>query len=86
MEELLKQRGCENIQVFGGGVIVPEEIRMLASHSVRIFSPEDGQRMGLASMIGEMVIPCDKDFSSLAPKQIEAIQGHTEMSWARWRS
>jgi len=83
MVELLKQRGGENIQVFGGGggVIVPEEIRMLASHGVRIFSPEDGQRMGLAGMIGEMVMRCDKDFSSLAPKQIDAIQGHTEMSW-----
>jgi len=83
MVELLKQRGGDNIQVFGGGggVIVPAEIRMLAEHGVRIFSPEDGQKMGLAGMIGEMVMRADKDFSSLAPKKIEAIQGHTEMSW-----
>ena len=83
MVELLKQRGGENIQVFGGGggVIVPEEIRMLASHGVRIYSPEDGQKMGLAGMIGEMVMRADKDFTALAPKSIDAIQGHTEMSW-----
>jgi len=83
MVELLKARGGENIQVFGGGggVIVPAEIRMLAEHGVRIFSPEDGQKMGLAGMIGEMVMRADKDFSSLAPKNIEAIQGHSEMNW-----
>jgi len=83
MVELLKQRGGENIQVFGGGggVIVPAEIRMLAEHGVRIFSPEDGQKMGLAGMIGEMVMRADKDFTALAPKSIDAIQGHTEMSW-----
>ncbi|MEY3991265.1 MAG: Methylmalonyl-CoA mutase, partial [Pseudomonadota bacterium] len=83
MVELLKQRGGENIQVFGGGggVIVPAEIRMLAEHGVRIYSPEDGQKMGLAGMIGEMVMRADKDFSLLAPKKIEAIQGHTDMSW-----
>ncbi|MFM8866545.1 MAG: cobalamin-dependent protein, partial [Limnohabitans sp.] len=83
MVELLKARGGENIQVFGGGggVIVPAEIRMLAEHGVRIFSPEDGQKMGLAGMIGEMVMRADKDFSSLAPKDIEAIQGHGEMHW-----
>ncbi|MEN9888064.1 MAG: Methylmalonyl-CoA mutase, partial [Pseudomonadota bacterium] len=83
MVELLKQRGGGNIQVFGGGggVIVPAEIRMLAEHGVRIYSPEDGQKMGLAGMIGEMVMRADKDFSSLAPKKIDAIQGHTEMSW-----
>ena len=83
MVELLKARGGENIQVFGGGggVIVPAEIRMLAEHGVRIYSPEDGQKMGLAGMIGEMVMRADKDFSALAPKTIDAIQGHTDMSW-----
>ncbi|MFY7860025.1 MAG: fused isobutyryl-CoA mutase/GTPase IcmF, partial [Limnohabitans sp.] len=83
MVELLKARGGEHIRVFGGGggVIVPSEIRMLADHGVRIFSPEDGQKMGLAGMIGEMVMRCDKDFSALAPKSIEAIQGHGEMNW-----
>ncbi|MDN3922664.1 fused isobutyryl-CoA mutase/GTPase IcmF [Roseateles violae] len=83
MVELLKARGGADIQVFGGGggVIVPAEIRDLADHGVRIFSPEDGQRMGLAGMIGEMVMKSDQDFSAHAPKSLEAIQGHTEAAW-----
>ena len=83
MVDLLKARGGEHIQVFGGGggVIVPSEIRALAEKGVRIFSPEDGQKMGLAGMIGEMVMRCDQDVSPLAPKDVAAIQGHGEMNW-----
>ncbi|MBQ0935267.1 fused isobutyryl-CoA mutase/GTPase IcmF [Ideonella paludis] len=83
MVELLKARGGEHIQVFGGGggVIVPEEISMLAGHSVRIYSPEDGQRMGLQGMIGEMVMRADKDLSPYAPKTVDAIQGQTPEAW-----
>jgi methylmalonyl-CoA mutase len=50
MVDLLRQRGGAHIQVFGGGggVIVPAEIRELHDYGVaRIYSPEDGQRMGL---------------------------------------
>ena len=84
MVDLLKQRGGAHIQVFGGGggVIVPAEIRELHDYGVgRIYSPEDGQRMGLQGMIGEMVMRCDKDISGYAPKKIEAIQGQTEAAW-----
>lgn len=84
MVDLLKQRGGEHVQVFGGGggVIVPAEIRELQEYGVgRIYSPEDGQRMGLAGMIGEMVMRCDKDISGYAPKKLEAIQGQTETHW-----
>ncbi|MEC5212853.1 methylmalonyl-CoA mutase [Polaromonas sp. CG_9.5] len=84
MVDLLKSRGGEHIQVFGGGggVIVGPEIRELQAYGVaRIFSPEDGQRMGLAGMIGEMVMRCDKDISGYAPSRVEAIEGHDEMAW-----
>jgi isobutyryl-CoA mutase len=84
MVDLLRSRGGEHIQVFGGGggVIVPPEIRELQSYGVtRIYSPEDGQRMGLAGMIGEMVMRCDKDITGYAPKDVKAIQGHGEMNW-----
>lgn len=83
MVQLLKERGGEHIQVFGGGggVIVPEEIRTLAGHGVRIFSPEDGQKMGLQGMIGEMVMRCDKNLSAHAPQALEAIQGQTPQAW-----
>ncbi len=90
MVDLLKKRGGEHIQVFGGGggVIVPPEIRELQSYGVtRIYSPEDGQRMGLQGMIGEMLMRCDRDLSDLAPRSISAIEGHGEMNWralAQW--
>ena len=84
MVDLLKSRGGEHIQVFGGGggVIVPPEIRELHAYGVtRIYSPEDGQKMGLAGMIGEMVMRCDKDLTGLAPADIGRVAGHNEMSW-----
>ena len=84
MVDLLKSRGGAQIQVFGGGggVIVPPEIRELHAYGVsRIYSPEDGQKMGLAGMIGEMVMRCDKDLSGLAPVGVEALAGHSEASW-----
>ncbi|TSE36329.1 Fused isobutyryl-CoA mutase [Tepidimonas fonticaldi] len=84
MVDLLRQRGGEHIQVFGGGggVIVPSEIRELMDYGVgRIYSPEDGQRMGLQGMIGEMVMRCDRDLSPYAPRDIAAIQGHSDAAW-----
>ena len=84
MVDLLNARGGSHIKVFGGGggVIVPSEIRELHDYGVaHIFSPEDGQRMGLQGMIGEMVMRCDVDLSSYAPQQINAIQGHNETAW-----
>ena len=83
MVQLLKARGGEHIQVFGGGggVIVPAEIRALSDLGVRIFSPEDGQRMGLAGMIGEMVMRADRDLSPFAPTSLAAVQGHSEAAW-----
>src|SRR2546428_8382318 len=84
MVDLLRQRGGEQIQVFGGGggVIVPAEIRELHEYGVvRIYSPEDGQRMGLQGMIGEMLMRCDHDLTAHAPKALEAITGHGESAW-----
>jgi isobutyryl-CoA mutase len=84
MVDLLRQRGGAHVQVFGGGggVIVPAEIRELQGYGVaRIYSPEDGQRMGLQGMIGEMVMRCDVDLTPHAPKAAAALQGHTQAAW-----
>ncbi len=84
MVDLLRARGGSHIQVFGGGggVIVPAEIRELHDYGVaRIYSPEDGQRMGLQGMIGEMIMRCDQNLSAHAPTSLKAIQGHEELAW-----
>ena len=84
MVDLLRQRGGAHIPVFGGGggVIVAEEINELQAYGVtRIYSPQDGQRMGLQGMIGEMIMRCDQDLRGYAPTTLDAIQGHTESSW-----
>src|SRR5438874_6138548 len=74
MVDLLKARGGEHIQVFGGGggVIVPAEIKELQDYGVaRIYSPEDGQRMGLQGMINDILARCDFDLAQYAPKELE---------------
>lgn len=60
--DLLRDRNADHIKVFGGGggVIVPEEIREIEDHGVtKIFSPEDGRKMGLQGMINYMMEQCD---------------------------
>ena len=76
MIDLLRERGGAHIKVFGGGggVIVPAEITDLHNYGVsRIFSPEDGQRMGLVGMIQTMIKACDVDLSLQAPTSIDAL-------------
>ena len=57
----LAAEGSGHVRVYGGGggVIVREEIAMLAERGVRIFSPEDGQRFGLAAMVNTIIEECD---------------------------
>jgi methylmalonyl-CoA mutase len=67
MVDLLKSRGGAHIQVFGGGggVIVGSEIAELQGYGVtRIYSPEDGQNMGLQGMIKDILAQCDFDISA----------------------
>src|SRR5207248_9629451 len=74
MVDLLRERGGAHIKVFGGGggVIVPAEIKELQDYGVaRIYSPEDGQRMGLQGMINDMLARCDFDLAPHAPKHLE---------------
>ncbi|MGB7542883.1 MAG: methylmalonyl-CoA mutase family protein, partial [Burkholderiales bacterium] len=77
MLDLLRERGGDNIKVFGGGggVIVPEEIRALQACGVtRIYSPEDGQKMGLQGMINDILMRCDEDTSQYAPRELKALK------------
>src|ERR1700694_3635293 len=64
MIDLLREHGGQHIKVFGGGggVIVAHEIKELQDYGVeRIYSPEDGQRMGLQGMINDILARCDFD-------------------------
>ena len=58
MIDMLRERNRAEIRVFGGGggVIVNREIRELEAYGVtRIYSPRDGQVMGLQGMIDDML-------------------------------
>ncbi len=78
MIERLRALGAGHIQVFGGGggVIVAEEIAALQRDGVaRIYSPEDGQRLGLQGMIGDMLQRADHALPPLAvPDPLAALQ------------
>ena len=74
LAQLLAEAGAGHVRIFGGGggVIVPEEIEGLAAAGVRIFSPEDGQRLGLPGMINELIRDCDIDLAG-EPAPVEAV-------------
>ena len=62
MVDLLKENGASHIKIFGGGggVIIPSEMDELHAYGVtRIYSPEDGAKMGLQGMINDMIRSMD---------------------------
>jgi methylmalonyl-CoA mutase len=62
MHDLLKERGAGHIKIFGGGggVFLPQEIEELQVYGIsKIYSPDDGRRMGLQGMINDMMQQCD---------------------------
>ncbi len=70
--ESLRERGAGHVHVVGGGggVIVHDEIDRLRTSGVTIFSPEDGQRLGLPGMINSVV--ADLDFDLWDKQQVSA--------------
>jgi len=62
MHDLLKEKGCGHIKIFGGGggVILPEEIKELHDYGItRIYSPDDGRSLGLQGMIDDLIKQSD---------------------------
>jgi methylmalonyl-CoA mutase len=62
MKDLLDENGCGHIKIFGGGggTILPKEIEELHAYGItRIYSPDDGRKMGLEGMIEDVVNSCD---------------------------
>ena len=73
MYDLLKERGCEHIKIFGGGggTILPSEIEELEAYGIcRIYHPDHGREMGLQGMINDMIQKCDTPTPDL-PKTID---------------
>jgi methylmalonyl-CoA mutase len=84
--DLLKEAGAEHIKIFGGGggVIVPEEIKELEAYGVeRIYSPYDGQNLGLVGMIDDMIERCSLgsyNDISVSAEVLSGEQGRNNLS------
>ncbi|MBK6901313.1 MAG: methylmalonyl-CoA mutase family protein [Saprospirales bacterium] len=62
MYDLLREKGAGHIKIFGGGggTILPTEIEELHQYGInRIYSPDDGRKMGLQGMINDLLQQCD---------------------------
>jgi len=82
----LRARGLAHVRIFGGGggVIIPSEIADLQRYGVtRIFSPEDGQRMGLPAMVNTIVEACDVDPIAVPLPSLEEVLAGDQGALAR---
>ncbi|MBI1343081.1 MAG: methylmalonyl-CoA mutase [Terrimonas sp.] len=62
MKDLLEENGCGHIKIFGGGggTILPQEMEELHKYGItKIYSPDDGRKMGLEGMIEDVIRKCD---------------------------
>lgn len=86
MHDLLQERGSGHIKIFagGGGVILPTEIDELEAYGIsKIYSPDDGRKMGLQGMINDMLIKTDfvtkkeitNELESIPNREVKAIAG-----------
>jgi len=84
--DLLRERGGEDIRVFGGGggVIVPAEIEELHRYGVaRIYSPDDGAKMGLQGMISDMIRTADRNLAAVLPDSLGELFNGNSRALAR---
>jgi len=62
MHDLLKERGADSVKIVGGGggTILPSEIADLHAYGIdKIYSPDDGRKMGLQGMINDVLERAD---------------------------
>ena len=76
MYDLLQEKGAKHIKIFagGGGVILPDEIAELQQYGItRIYSPDDGRKMGLQGMINNMLEQTDYITTEKITNELERI-------------
>jgi methylmalonyl-CoA mutase len=80
LAQRLREAGAGHVKIFGGGggVIVPAEAERLAAAGVRIFTPEDGQQLGLAGMINELIKATDTDLTQSQPAPDAVLAGERQ--------
>jgi methylmalonyl-CoA mutase len=86
MIDLLKSGGAGAVKVFGGGggVIVPAEVAELHAYGVeRLYSPEDGAKLGLVGMIQDMMRRADRDLVGESPLSIDTLAKGDRRALAR---
>jgi isobutyryl-CoA mutase len=82
----LREQGRPDIRVYGGGggTITAAEITTLQDYGVaRIFSPQDGQRLGLAAMINTLIAECDQPVHDLTDAELESLVAGDSRALAR---
>jgi methylmalonyl-CoA mutase len=84
LREELNRSGAEHIRVYGGGggVIIPAEVELLASRGVRIFTPADGQQLGLPAMINTIIAECDHPTSTHLDPELVRQNHHRDLARA----
>ncbi len=86
MYDLLKENGAPHIKIFGGGggTILPSEIEELHEYGItRIYSPDDGRKMGLQGMINDVLKQCDFPIGLNLNGEIKQISEKDPMAIAR---
>lgn len=76
--DLLNEKGCGHIKVFGGGggTILPSEIEELHNYGIaRIYSPDDGRKMGLQGMINDVIEQCDFPVGLQLNGEVSSLEG-----------
>lgn len=74
--DLLKEKNCGHIKIFGGGggTILPTEMEDLHKYGItRIYSPDDGRSLGLQGMINDLLSKCDFPTGQALNGEVKAI-------------
>ncbi len=86
MHEMLEEKGCGHIKIFGGGggVILPDEMDELHKFGItRIYSPDDGMEMGLQGMINDLMKQSDYPTGRKVSVKIDDILKKDKVAIAR---